>query len=55
MDSVMKGLMGQCPLPPRILGLKPPLKSDDVYVCVCVTHSCNRKKINKLKTYVFIL
>jgi len=28
MDSVMKGLMGQCPSP-RIFGLEPPLDDDD--------------------------
>ena len=26
MDYVMRGLMGQCPLSPRIFGLEPPLR-----------------------------
>jgi len=30
MDSVMKGLMGQCPL--RILGLEPPLSIRLLYI-----------------------
>jgi len=40
MDSVMKGLMGQCPSP-RIFGLEPPLVPV-LYCGVCVNAGCIR-------------